>query len=62
MPEPMMASRVMADMDYETAAPKMMMAEAAPKAKRRPGRIASLFRLNKAKYEAMKEEGDKFEF
>ena len=62
MPEPMMASRVIADMDYETAAPKMMMAEAAPKAKRRPGRIASLFRLNKVKYEAMKEEGDKFEF
>ena len=48
MPEPMMASRVMA--------------EEAPKPKRRPGRIASLFRLNKAKYEAMKEEGDKFEF
>jgi len=32
------------------------------KAKRRPGRIASLFRLNKAKYEEMKEEGGKFEF
>ena len=62
MPEPMMASRVLADMDYEMAAPKMMMAEEAPKPKRRPGRIASLFRLNKAKYEAMKEEGDKFEF
>ena len=30
--------------------------------KRRPGRIASLFRLNKAKYAEMKEEGDKFEF
>ena len=61
MPEPMMASRVMADMDYEMAAPKMM-AEESPKPKRRPGRIASLFRLNKAKYDEMKEEGDKFEF
>ena len=61
MPEPMMASRVMADMYYEMAAPKMM-AEESPKPKRRPGRIASLFRLNKAKYDEMKEEGDKFEF
>jgi len=33
-----------------------------PRPKKRPGRIASLFRLNKAKYDAMKEEGDKFEF
>ena len=32
------------------------------KPKRRPGRIASLFRLNKAKYEEMKEEGNKMEF
>jgi ADP-ribose pyrophosphatase len=62
MPEPMMASRVLADVDYDMATPKLMMAEEAPKLKRRPGRIASLFRLNKAKYEAMKEEGDKFEF
>ena len=61
MPEPMMASRVMADMDYEMSAPKMM-AEESPKPKRRPGRIASLFRLNKAKYDEMKEEGDKYEF
>ena len=61
MPEPMMAARVMADMDYEMAAPKMM-AEVSPKPKRRPGRIASLFRLNKAKYHEMKEEGDKYEF
>ena len=30
--------------------------------KRRPGRLASLFRLNKDKYKAMKEEGDKYEF
>ena len=48
MPEPMMASR--------------MMAEESPKPRRRPGRIASLFRLNKAKYDEMKEEGDKYEF
>lgn len=32
------------------------------KPKRRPGRIASLFKLNKAKYDQMKEEGGKFEF
>jgi len=32
------------------------------KRKRRPGRIASLFRLNKAKYVEMKEEGNKLEF
>ena len=32
------------------------------KPKRRPGRIASLFRLNKAKYVEMKEEGNKLEF
>ncbi|MBQ9310459.1 MAG: NUDIX hydrolase [Bacteroidales bacterium] len=48
-PMPMM----MASMSFE---------EAAPKPKKRPGRIASLFRLNKAKYDAMKEEGDKYEF
>lgn len=62
MPEPMMSSKMMADMDYEMAAPRMMMADETPKPKRRPGRIATLFRLNKKKYEAMKEEGDKFEF
>lgn len=32
------------------------------KPRHRPGRIASLFRLNKARYELMKEEGSKFEF
>ena len=32
------------------------------KPKRRPGRIASLFRLSKAKYVEMKEEGNKLEF
>ncbi len=55
--------RRMADieMDYCAAPePAMPMAEAKPK--RRPGRIASLFRLNKAKYEEMKEEGNKLEF
>ena len=39
-----------------------MIADEPPKAKRSPGRIASLFRLNKARYEEMKEDGDKFEF
>jgi 8-oxo-dGTP diphosphatase len=33
-----------------------------PRPRRRPGRIASLFRLNRAKYAEMKEDGDKFEF
>ena len=36
--------------------------EPAIKEKKRPGRIASLFRLNKEKYDEMKENGDKFEF
>ena len=40
----------------------MPMTEAGTKPKRRPGRIGSLFRLNKEKYEEMKEEGSKFEF
>ena len=56
------APRMMADMDYCCAEPEMPMGAAETKPKRRPGRIASLFRLNKAKYDAMKEEGDKFEF
>ena len=56
------APRMMADMDYCCAEPEMPMGAAATKPKRRPGRIASLFRLNKAKYDAMKEERDKFEF
>lgn len=34
----------------------------APRAKSRPGRIASLFRLNKTRYDQMKDSGDKFEF
>lgn len=48
----------MADMDYSCAEPrrpKMSAAEVKPK--RRPGHIASLFRLNKAKYDEMKEGG-----
>ena len=67
-PEPPMMSmkcaapRMMADMEYCCAEPEMPMSVADVKPKRRPGRIASLFRLNKAKYDAMKEEGDKFEF
>ena len=56
------APRMMADMEYCSAEPEMSMGAAEAKPKRRPGRIASLFRLNKAKYDAMKEEGDKFEF
>lgn len=47
------APRMMADMEYCCAEPKP---------KRRPGRIASLFRLNKAKYLEMKDEGNKMEF
>ncbi len=62
--------RRMADMEDDCAEQEeaMPMAEAkqppmpAAKPKRRPGRIASLFRLNKAKYTAMKEDGGKFEF
>ena len=51
---------MMADMDY-CAMPEPM-ADAAAKPKRRPGRIASLFKLNKAKYAEMKSDGEKFEF
>lgn len=49
---------VMADMDMKYCG----MPEASAKPKRRPGRIASLFRLNKAKYMEMKDEGNKMEF
>lgn len=35
---------------------------AAAPPKRRPGRIAALFRFNKAKYDELKERGDKFEW
>ena len=52
---------MMAEMDYcAMPEPAMYMADAKPK--RRPGRIASLFRLNKAKYAKMKSDGEKFEF
>ena len=56
------APRMMADMEYCCAEPEMPMSAADVKPKRRPGRIASLFRLNKAKYDEMKEEGNKMEF
>ena len=56
------APRIMADMEYCRAEPEMPMPAAEVKPKRRPGRIASLFRLNKAKYVEMKEEGNKLEF
>lgn len=56
------APRMMADMEYCCAEPEMPMSAAEVKPKRRPGRIASLFRLNKAKYVEMKEEGNKLEF
>ena len=69
-PEPPMMTmkcaplRRMADMemDYCAAMPEPAMSMAEAKPKRRPGRIASLFRLNKAKYVEMKEEGNKLEF
>ena len=54
--------RRMADMEYCCAEPERPMSAAEVKPKRRPGRIASLFRLNKAKYVEMKEEGNKLEF
>ena len=63
-PMPMM----MADMECDLAEPEVaryssIITEDLPhKPKKRPGRIASLFRLNKEKYDAMKEEGDKYEF
>lgn len=67
--EPMMkccAAPMMADMEEMDCCsmpePCMPVGEASPKPKRRPGRIGSLFRLNKEKYEEMKEEGSKFEF
>ena len=48
---------MMADIDYCMAAPTP------PRARKgRPGRIASLFRLNRVKYDEMKEDGGKTEF
>ena len=55
-----MPSVKMADVEYCAYVPEPWADSAKPK--RRPGRIASLFRLNRAKYAAMKEEGDKLEF
>ncbi len=52
----------MANVEDDCAEPEEAMPMAEAKPKRRPGRIASLFRLNKAKYTAMKEDGGKFEF
>ena len=68
-PAPMM----MADMDFCAAMPEPMMEERCLKTamaepelprsrKGRPGRVASLFRLNRAKYDEMKEDGGKTEF
>lgn len=43
--------------------PKAMCADGAPRrAKGRPGRIGSLFRLNRKRYEEMKKDGGKMEF
>ncbi len=52
------------EMDFCCAEPAMPgpMAVTEARPKRRPGRIASLFRLNRSKYEEMKEEGNKLEF
>ena len=67
VPEPMM----MADMDFCAAMPimeerRLKTAIAEPELPRsrkgRPGRIASLFRLNRAKYDEMKEDSGKTEF
>ena len=62
---PMADARPMADAKM-MAAPAPLAFEGAPSpeptAKSRPGRIASLFRLNKTRYDQMKDSGDKFEF
>ena len=55
-----MPSMKMADVEFCGDMPEPLAESSRPK--RRPGRIASLFRLNRAKYAAMKEEGDKLEF
>lgn len=51
-------------LSYEesTDVPKTMTEEAPRKAKGRPGRVGSLFRLNRERYEEMKEDGGKMEF
>ncbi len=71
----MMASGILEEADAEPApnaepmmdrvyccAPEPMGVLSDAKPKRRPGRIASLFKLNKARYDEMKEDGGKFEF
>ena len=68
-PEPPLAMKCaapspeMADREVECCyMPESSMPMSEAKPKRRPGRIASLFKLNKAKYEVMKEDGNKMEF
>ena len=56
------APRMMADMEYSCAEPEMPMSASEAKPRHHPGRIGSLFRLNKAKYLELKEEGNKLEF
>ena len=58
-PSPEMADREV-EYCYMPEESSMPMSETKPK--RRPGRIASLFKLNKARYEVMKEDGNKMEF
>lgn len=53
--------RAMMECDMEMVEIASPLAEAAPRRRRR-GRIASLYRLNREKYEEMKEEGNKIEF
>ena len=58
MPEP----TFMADMECPVQQSVASQEIARSSSKKRPGRIASLFRLNKKKYDEMKEESGKFEF
>ena len=53
--------RAMMECDMEMVEIASPLTEAAPRRRRR-GRIASLYRLNRQKYEEMKEEGNKIEF
>ena len=54
-----LSSGILEEIPKETPEPT---ADEPSKTKRRPGRIASLFRLNKERYDSMKEDGGKFEF
>ena len=58
LPEP----TFMADMECSVQQSVASKEIARSNSKKRPGRIASLFRLNKKKYDEMKEESGKFEF